>query len=62
MASNYSRSKLINTAKLLNENELIEFLTKFLTCGDSDKENILNYIKKLFDKGFNENSQDEMKK
>jgi hypothetical protein len=47
MASNYSRSKLINKAKLLNEDELIEYLSKYLTCGNTDKDNILNYVKNI---------------
>ena len=59
----HSRSKLVNTAKCLKENELIDFLKNSLTsCNNEDKGNILNYITKLFDKTSNENTQDELKK
>ena len=53
---------MMSASKLLNENELIDFFSKSIACDRSDKEKIINFVKKLFDSEFNSNTQDEIKK
>jgi hypothetical protein len=62
MTTKLTKSNFTGTSKLLLEDEIIDFLKKSLECNNDDKEKILNYIEKLFNKEFNENTQEQLLK